>query len=81
MQTINYYLIINIVTFLIYGIDKYLAINNKYRISEKILLLLSITGGCIGALISMYLFHHKTKKVKFIIVNLTSLIIHILLIL
>ena len=62
MQTINYYLIINISTFIIYGIDKYLAIKNLYRISEKILLLLSILGGSIGALISMYLFHHKTKK-------------------
>lgn len=77
MQTINYYLIINISTFIIYGIDKYLAIKNLYRISEKILLLLSILGGSIGALISMYLFHHKTKKARFIIVNLTSLIIHI----
>ena len=67
MQTINYYLIINISTFIIYGIDKYLAIKNLYRISEKILLLLSILGGSIGALISMYLFHHKTKKAKFII--------------
>ena len=80
MQTINYYLIINISTFIIYGIDKYLAIKSLYRISEKILLLLSILGGSIGALISMYLFHHKTKKARFTIVNLTSLIIHILLI-
>ena len=80
MQTINYYIIINTITFIIYGLDKYLAIKKLYRISEKILLLLSILGGFIGALTSMCLFHHKTKKVKFIIINITSLIIHIILI-
>ena len=80
MQTINYYIIINTITFIIYGLDKYLAIKKLYRISEKILLLLSILGGFIGALISMSLFHHKTKKVKFFIINITSLIIHIILI-
>ena len=80
MQTINYYIIINTITFIIYGLDKYLAIKKLYRISEKILLLLSILGGFIGALTSMSLFHHKTKKVKFFIINITSLIIHIILI-
>ena len=80
MQTINYYIIINIITFIIYGLDKYLAIKKLYRISEKILLLLSIIGGFIGALTSMCFFHHKTKKVNFFIINITSLIIHIILI-
>lgn len=62
---IYYFIIINIIAFITFGIDKYLAINNKYRISEEMLILLSISGGPLGCLVGMYIFHHKTRKVKF----------------
>lgn len=62
-----YLLIINVITFIIYGIDKYKSIKNKYRISENTLIILPILGGPIGALFGMITFHHKTKKKKFII--------------
>lgn len=62
-----YLLIINILTFIIYGIDKYKSIKHKYRISEATLIILAIIGGTIGAFFGMILFHHKTKKKKFII--------------
>ena len=62
-----YLLIINIITFIIYGIDKYKSIKHKYRISEATLIILAILGGSIGAFLGMITFHHKTQKKKFII--------------
>ncbi len=64
---IYYLLIINIITFIIYGIDKYKSIKHKYRISENTLIILAILGGSLGAFFGMIIFHHKTKKKKFII--------------
>ena len=60
----NYLLIINIITFIIYGIDKYKSIKHKYRISESTLIILPILGGALGAFLGMIIFHHKTKKKK-----------------
>ena len=62
-----YLIIINIITFIIYGIDKYKSIKHKYRISENTLIILAILGGSLGAFFGMITFHHKTKKKKFII--------------
>lgn len=62
-----YLLIINIITFIIYGIDKYKSIKHKYRISEATLIVLAILGGSIGAFLGMITFHHKTQKRVFII--------------
>lgn len=60
-----YLIIINILSFILYGIDKLKAIKKKERISEKALILIGILGGSIGSLIGMNLFRHKTKKLKF----------------
>ena len=68
---------INILSFILMGIDKYKAIKNKYRISENTLLLISILGGGIGTLLGMILFHHKTKKLKFQILVPISILIDI----
>ena len=68
-----YIVIINIISFIMYFIDKRLAIKHKYRIPEKVLILFSIFGGSLGSLLSMSLFHHKTKHLKFLITNLLSL--------
>lgn len=79
MTIINIYLIVlNIITFLIMGIDKYLAIKKKYRISEFHLLTLTLFGGSVGSLLGMIIFKHKTKKMKFLIIIPLSIIIHIL---
>lgn len=58
---IAYLLVINVVTFLVYGADKRKAKKDKWRVPEKTLFLLAIIGGSIGALAGMYVFHHKTK--------------------
>lgn len=63
-----YYLIaINILTFIIYGIDKLKAKKNWRRISESTLLLLAVAGGSIGAWLGMMVWRHKTKHWKFLI--------------
>ena len=64
---IYYLLTINIITFIAYGIDKYKSKKQKYRISENTLIILAIIGGPLGAILGMHIFHHKTKKKKFII--------------
>ena len=65
-EALLYYLIvINVVTFLIYGIDKWQAKKGKWRISEATLLLLAIIGGSIGAWLGMKVWHHKTMHKKF----------------
>jgi len=65
-QTIIYILIvINVLTFLVYGIDKWKAKQGRWRISEATLLLLAIVGGSIGALLGMKIWHHKTMHKKF----------------
>ncbi|WP_423189788.1 DUF1294 domain-containing protein [Alkalibacterium sp. f15] len=55
----------NVFTFGIYYIDKRRAINHKYRISEKTLLLSSFALGGIGAWLSMTIFRHKTQHALF----------------
>lgn len=74
---IIYIISINIITFLAYGIDKYLAIKNKWRISEKTLLTLGFIGGSIGMILGMQLFRHKTKHTYFKVLSIIFLIIHI----
>lgn len=77
---IKYLIIINIITFIMYRIDKQQAIKNNYRISETTLLTLSLIGGSLGSILGMIIFHHKTKKLKFKLLNTIFLIIHILII-
>lgn len=74
---IKYLVIINIISFILYGLDKYLAIKKKFRISEISLYVVSIIGGCFMGIVGMKLFHHKTRKITFWIVNVISIIIWI----
>ncbi len=78
--TLGYFLAINVVAFLAYGIDKYKAKKDLWRIPEATLLLLAVIGGSIGALLGMRFFHHKTKKPKFSVGVPVILIIQIVII-
>ena len=60
-----YLIVINVVTFLVYGIDKWKAKQGSWRISEATLLILAIIGGSIGALLGMKIWHHKAMHKKF----------------
>ena len=65
MGILGYLVIINIVTFVVYGIDKWKAKRGNWRISEATLLMLAAIGGTIGALLGMKVWHHKTMHLKF----------------
>lgn len=56
---------INVLAFCAYGIDKGKAKRGSYRISERMLILLAMLGGSVGALMGMQIFHHKTKHMIF----------------
>ncbi len=58
-------LVLNVVTFFVYGIDKLKAKKAKWRISEATLLILAAIGGSIGAWLGMKMWHHKTLHKKF----------------
>lgn len=62
---IYYLLAIDLITFIVYGIDKYKAKKAKWRISEATLLLMAAIGGSIGAWLGMKAWHHKTLHKKF----------------
>jgi len=60
-----YLAVINMVTFILYGIDKWKAKRSKWRIEESTLLWLAAAGGSIGALLGIKIWHHKTLHKKF----------------
>ncbi|VEU80014.1 DUF1294 domain-containing protein [Haploplasma axanthum] len=70
-------LIMSIVTYSAYGMDKKKAIKGKWRTKEKTLLLMSFFFGSIGGLFAMYHLRHKNKHWYFVVVNFISFIIHI----
>ena len=62
---IIYLVVINVVTFFMYGIDKWKARKAKLRIREAALLGLAVLGGSVGAWLGMRVWHHKTLHKKF----------------
>lgn len=65
MILILYYMVINLLTFSLFGIDKSRARNRQWRFKESTLLLISACGGCFGGFCGMRVFSHKTRKAKF----------------
>ena len=57
--------LIQVLTFLVWGLDKWKARRDKRRISERTLLLLTLAGGGLGAWAGVRLFRHKSKKRSF----------------
>ena len=71
MQTvflIYHLLIINVLAFVLYGVDKRRAVRNEYRIKEGVLLWMARLGGGIGSWLGIKNFRHKTQHTKFRIV-------------
>ncbi len=78
---IGVYLIgINLTGFIIMGIDKKRAKYQAWRIPEATLFAVSLFGGCMGSLLGMYTFRHKTQKPMFVIGMPAILTLHVLLI-
>ena len=60
-----YLVIINVLTFLFYGIDKWKARRLRWRIPESVLLGMAAVGGSVGAWLGMRVWRHKTQHKKF----------------
>ncbi len=74
------YALINAASYALYGIDKFKARKDKWRISEQSLLIVSLFGP-IGALLGMQQFRHKTQKPIFRFLVPAFAGIHLLLVL
>lgn len=64
---IVYLLLINLISFLLFGYDKMQAKAGKARIPESNLFLVTLAGGGIGSWIGMKWFRHKTLHMNFVI--------------
>ena len=79
-----YLLILNFITFIVFGLDKLKAKKSKWRIRVSTLLCLCFLGGSLGGLIGMYTFRNKTKQkyftigVPLMLITQVALIIYIL---
>ena len=62
-----YFITINLIGFFIMWLDKRKAKKGAWRIPEKTLFIITALGGGIGTITGMYTFHHKTKKIQFVI--------------
>lgn len=63
--SLYYLLAINVVTFVLFGLDKYNVRKGNRRIREVTLMAMAALGGSVGAWMGMRLWHHKTKHRKF----------------
>ena len=75
----SYLVLLSLITFIAYGVDKKKAKSGKCRTKEKTLLLLSFLGGAFGGYPAMLIFRHKTKGEHwyFTAVNWLGLALHI----
>ncbi len=71
------YVVMSILAFAIYGIDKQQSRRHGRRISERTLHMLSVLGGWPGALVAQHLFRHKRSKPGFIIVFWFIVVLHL----
>ncbi len=74
----SWLVLLSIITFIAYGVDKKKAKKGQYRTKEKTLLSLSFFGGAFGGYPAMLIFRHKTKGEHwyFTFVNWLGIIIH-----
>lgn len=72
-----YFFIVNLIGFILMGVDKKKARKHQWRIKESSLFLSAIVGGSIGSILGMYTFRHKTKHTYFVIGMPAILIIQI----
>ncbi len=62
----GYIILVNLIGFLLMGIDKRKAIKHAFRIPEATLFIIAIIGGSLGSIAGMYLFRHKTRHWYFV---------------
>ncbi|MCL5426913.1 MAG: DUF1294 domain-containing protein [Gammaproteobacteria bacterium] len=62
---VAFYVVVSVIAYITYAIDKKAAIKNRRRVSEKSLHLLGVLGGWPGALLAQQRLRHKTQKTSF----------------
>lgn len=72
-----YLIFINVISVLVFSLDKLNAKNNKRRVPEKILHFLELIGGVFGIIVTMYLIHHKSSKWQYYIITYIILLVWI----
>ena len=73
-----YFISLSVVTFILWGVDKFRAHANLWRIPERTLLIFTLLGGSFGALAGMVVFRHKIRKPYFWVVVGLACILQIL---
>lgn len=76
-----YFLAVNLVAFIMFGIDKSRSKRAKWRIPEATLIAYALFGGSAGCYLGMKLFRHKTLKPLFYIGIPSIFVIHMLIVL
>lgn len=74
---VMWFLLANVLTLVIYGIDKLAARKAWRRVPESTLLVFGVVGGWPGAIVGQRLFRHKTQKQPFKTYFIFSVIISI----
>lgn len=74
------YLLLNLICFILMGLDKRRAKRGEWRIKESTLWTIAILGGAIGGTLGMNIFRHKTKHASFKFGFPTVLLVQLLLI-
>ncbi len=72
-----YLLSVNMIGFVIMGVDKHKAKREAWRVPEKVLFLISLIGGSLGTWAGMYAFRHKTKHWYFVVGMPLILLAHV----
>lgn len=76
-----YIVLVNLIGFLLMGIDKRKAIKHAFRVPEATLFTIALIGGSIGSIAGMYFFRHKTRHWYFVYGMPAILILQIALVL
>ena len=74
---VGYVIIVNLIGFLLMGIDKRKAVKHAFRIPESTLFIVALIGGSLGSLLGMYIFRHKTRHWYFVYGMPAILLLHI----
>ncbi len=61
-----YFVIMSLLTFFLFAEDKRRAKRKKWRVPEKAFFVLAALGGSVGAIVGMWVFHHKTRHWYFV---------------
>jgi uncharacterized membrane protein YsdA (DUF1294 family) len=70
-------MVMSIICFATYGLDKQLAVNGSRRVPEGTLHLLALLGGWPGAILGQRHLQHKTKKLSFLIEFWLAVVLHV----